>query len=927
MCEREEKAASNTRVREKYYGEAERPRERVNVRTRHTGNKEQYNGKALGSNYSGGRWNSSASFMFHNFPNDWGMGNLWMVFKKYGTVFDMFMVQKKLRNGQRYGFVRFKNITSVEDLLKRLRSIRVGGELVEQPSPSLPPMKLLLLRVYLAYDRRRMEGGRGYGDTSWKDGTNGNINNQNTSHKGATNQWAGGVDRRFDTRDTRRYNDVVRGKTYDGREKRGGGNENTKEDECRVVELGEDDIEMEVFSRSLIGEVRKLSYLVKLPELCDAVGLSKVEVKLLGGLEIRRWKNNYKPQGRITCWKESVFRRIAEWHGFVMEMNNCSLAGNQNIMIGREIRDVVEYQVQESINLEKNEDEGHSSMKMEEDEEGGGGCGNGSGVPSEKHGSREDRGDEQSRVSSSEFKVNDTFEGEDVISQTKAAVGYTETLGNKKACKSCSVVPRKCDENREGGSSNVNVNIQNDGPVVMEVGVNKTTHGMDNMDVSKVPDQNIDGLYVGPISPNNNQDCEEQRREKRDDSPPNPNRSGGDRFRKKRKKSGNGNFKGSKDIRFSHGTGEGSISNKKKSGRRSINRAKNVARKIESVYNGGDGGKTTGCLSDMYKVSHKEGDYNGVTSEGRSTCNEDGNNQVCSISEEELKEVGEQIGVVWDEVAGKGLDDKGNATKCGIVDDVWVEEVWGNRSFGFTQLTSNGNSGGIILIWDANMFVCKEAMVDERFIAVKGNWKGISEDVYLVCVYGRHICHQKASLWDRLACLMDKMGGAWCIFGDFNVIRRVDDRLNSQVKIKEMDDFKDFINLSRLVECMFGTAEWRSKVAKKWSSFCLVGTPYCSYKVAGKWAALCLFGTAKGVLRWLRSGMLYGCLGQIHQGKTDSGSGKDVDVAVMYRRCTGVPSNNNNRSKHNHPFNKIIDPPLDRMSPEMKGDMRLVEVV
>ncbi|PWA48451.1 hypothetical protein CTI12_AA490920 [Artemisia annua] len=657
-------------------------------------------------------------------------------------------------------------------------------------------------------------------------------------------------------------------------EERGGGNENTKEDVSRVLELGEEDIEMEVFSRSLIGDVKKLSYLVKLPELCEAVGLSKVEVKLLGGQEvmlvfetsgtadnimrnvdhglrrwvhkIRRWENNYKPQGRITwinilgvpitCWKESVFRRIAEGHGVVMEMNNCNLVGNQNITIGKvcvhtsakglineklkikvkditfgvsvieEIRDVVEYQVQEYINIEKNEEDGHDNMNMEEDgnddsdkerrnsqadgsdeednedeEDGveekgdennpeeGGGDDNGSGWRSEKHGS---------------------WEGEDEISETKAADGYIETLENKKACKSSDVVvPRKSDENTHNGS---NVNIENDGPDVVKGGLDINSHYMKNVDVSKVGDQNIDGLYGRPVRPNNNQDIgsnkednvkqdleasnkkqnqveygniedtmiiEEQRREKRDDSPPNPNGSGGDRCRKKRKKSVNGNFEGSKDIHFSHGIGEGSNSNMKKSGRRSINRAKNVARKIESLYNGEGGSKTTGCLSDMYKVSHKEGDDIGVNSEIRSTGKEDENKHVCSISKNELKEVGEQIGVKWEEVASKGIislnirgigvegklgwiksiikEEKPSViglqeTKCGIVDEFWVEEVWGNRCFGFTQLTSNGNSGGIILIWDANTFCCKEAMGDERFIAVKGIWKGMTEDVYLI---------------------------------------------------------------------------------------------------------------------------------------------------------------------------------------------------
>lgn len=105
MSVREKKMASNTSVRERNHGENERLSEKVYERMRHIGNREQYNGKSLGANYTGGKRNSSASFMFHNFPNDWGMGNIWMVFKKYGTMFDMFMVQKRLRNGQRYGFV------------------------------------------------------------------------------------------------------------------------------------------------------------------------------------------------------------------------------------------------------------------------------------------------------------------------------------------------------------------------------------------------------------------------------------------------------------------------------------------------------------------------------------------------------------------------------------------------------------------------------------------------------------------------------------------------------------------------------------------------------------------------------------------------------------------------------------------------------
>nr|GEV54204.1 RNA-directed DNA polymerase, eukaryota, reverse transcriptase zinc-binding domain protein [Tanacetum cinerariifolium] len=90
-----------------------------------------------------------------------------------------------------------------------------------------------------------MGRGRGYSDTSEKGGIKGNRNHHNTFHKGATNQWSGGVDRRFDTRDTRRYNDVVSGGAKGGTEGSGGGEDNKKKDVCRMLELSEEDVEIE----------------------------------------------------------------------------------------------------------------------------------------------------------------------------------------------------------------------------------------------------------------------------------------------------------------------------------------------------------------------------------------------------------------------------------------------------------------------------------------------------------------------------------------------------------------------------------------------------------------------------------------------------------------------------------------------------------
>lgn len=67
------------------------------------------------------------------------VNEIWMCFKKFGTVYDVFMVRKRLRNGQKYGFVRFKNIDDVEKLYQSLCNTQIGKE---------------RLRIYKAFERR-----------------------------------------------------------------------------------------------------------------------------------------------------------------------------------------------------------------------------------------------------------------------------------------------------------------------------------------------------------------------------------------------------------------------------------------------------------------------------------------------------------------------------------------------------------------------------------------------------------------------------------------------------------------------------------------------------------------------------------------------------------------------------------------------------
>ncbi|GJR35579.1 transposon TX1 [Tanacetum coccineum] len=743
---------------------------RASEKTGHIGSRWKYNGNALGPNFTSGNRNSSTSFMFFNFSEDWGMGKLWMEFKKYGVVFDMFMAQKRLRNGQRYGFVCFKNIKDVEDLYKRLCNIRIGRE---------------LLKVFFAHDRRRDDGG---------------VEGRNTRMGYSI-----------------RKSNITKGGRWDGQpeaQEAGRGDGKNKEEVVRrTVEVRNDEVDTEILDRK--------------------EGLINVDVKLLGGMEVmlvfdtpkiasnipcdlkhglrrwihkvRRWNVNYSPKGRITwinimgvsvtCWTSSVFRRIFEWNETILSMSNCSLNGNQNVTVGKvQLHTTVAGLINESllikckgrtfkVNITEDVkdvlDVKIKELMVNMNEHGG-------GVESEEEGEAEDEDDEDGGENFSADIVVDNCGG-------------------------------------HGNNSNIGIgpelSVRDNMNVPRVVKINETHHNDDGPSFVQV--------VVNNAQDNNNKDTEEgdQRGIKRDDAPPNYNSSGGVRCTKKRKTTANEEFEGTNNVnRFSQGVMDESDKSCRRAGRRTMNLAKKEARQKRSQGKYGVADDLDGCFSD-----NATSDVNWDPTVNRN------NNVTCNITEEQIREISEQIGINWDLIDDRrvsvegigvkgGIEDDGKKgwlksiineerpniiglqeTKSGGVDNLWVKEVWGSRGFGYTQFSAKGMSGGLLLIWDANIFICREAIGDERFAAIKGNWKG------------------KVAM------------SIWCTS---MVLMTPDDRLNSQVNLKEMDDFNDFVNAAWLIEVPMGGRKFtrvkerdiRQVVAGAWEKEVRSCRPDCRFR-------------------------------------------------------------------------------------------------
>ncbi|GJU57997.1 RNA-directed DNA polymerase, eukaryota, partial [Tanacetum coccineum] len=60
-------------------------------------------------------------------------------------------------------------------------------------------------------------------------------------------------------------------------------------------------------------------------------------------------------------------------------------------------------------------------------------------------------------------------------------------------------------------------------------------------------------------------------------------------------------------------------------------------------------------------------------------------------------------------------------TKLESIDLFSIKELWGNFSFDFTFSPSVGFSGGILCVWDPNIFVKDNATISDSFVAVRGD--------------------------------------------------------------------------------------------------------------------------------------------------------------------------------------------------------------
>ncbi|GKB51728.1 RNA-directed DNA polymerase, eukaryota, reverse transcriptase zinc-binding domain protein, partial [Tanacetum coccineum] len=132
---------------------------------------------------------------------------------------------------------------------------------------------------------------------------------------------------------------------------------------------------------------------------------------------------------------------------------------------------------------------------------------------------------------------------------------------------------------------------------------------------------------------------------------------------------------------------------------------------------------------------------------------------------------------------------------------------------------ARGLSGGLISIWDPNMFSKNSIWCDDSFIIIKGNWKNVVGDCFMVNIYGPQDLVSKLALWNRLTDFMHHHNGSYIMFRDMNAVRNAQEMFGTTLNSIEANHLNSFIDSTCLVDLPIGgrSFTWMNKAGTKLS--------------------------------------------------------------------------------------------------------------
>nr|GEV37262.1 RNA-directed DNA polymerase, eukaryota, reverse transcriptase zinc-binding domain protein [Tanacetum cinerariifolium] len=142
-----------------------------------------------------------------------------------------------------------------------------------------------------------------------------------------------------------------------------------------------------------------------------------------------------------------------------------------------------------------------------------------------------------------------------------------------------------------------------------------------------------------------------------------------------------------------------------------------------------------------------------------------------------------------------------HATK---LDPFKIKRTWGNSQFDFVESPASGRSGGLVSIWDPNVFSKVNDFQFENLLIVEGTWIASRIHCFMINVYAPQDDSKKERLWNDIFDFMNSNRSHHLIFGDFNVVRFASERFGSVFNHASTSVFNQFIRHAHLWDILLG---------------------------------------------------------------------------------------------------------------------------
>nr|GEW80478.1 RNA-directed DNA polymerase, eukaryota, reverse transcriptase zinc-binding domain protein [Tanacetum cinerariifolium] len=152
-----------------------------------------------------------------------------------------------------------------------------------------------------------------------------------------------------------------------------------------------------------------------------------------------------------------------------------------------------------------------------------------------------------------------------------------------------------------------------------------------------------------------------------------------------------------------------------------------------------------------------------------------------------------------------------------------LKSTWGNYSFDYACNMARGRPGGLISLWDPNMFVKKDIWCDDAFVIVKGKWKNLDDDYFMINIYDPRDSYAKATLWN---CIDDLCDTIMVLFG--YKVKQVGLVLLSDNVIEALPDAQ-VTALDRLYHSWFNRDGFDELISSDWNFLAKIVTTKAPY--------------------------------------------------------------------------------------------------